>query len=97
MVLCPADLLLISRFGWLMGALIAAALIGDIFMTPALLAGMLGRIIQNGLHKRVAAAAKPISAEPAHDLLSSPHVLSHNANGMLRRVDHPGGQGNAVI
>lgn len=44
-MLYPAELLLVSRFGVLMCALIAAALIADIIFLPALLAGPLGSLI----------------------------------------------------
>ena len=37
-----ADLLLVSRFGWLMAALIFAALVADLILLPAMLAGSLG-------------------------------------------------------
>ena len=47
MMLYPADLLLISRFGWLMATLIGAALVADIIFLPALLAGPLGSLIEN--------------------------------------------------
>lgn len=40
-----ADLLLVSRFGWLMAALIAAALWADLILLPAMLAGSLGEWI----------------------------------------------------
>jgi predicted RND superfamily exporter protein len=89
MVLCPADLLLISRFGWLMGALIGAALLGDIFLTPALLAGPLGRMI----HKSIRASQPKIVASPLP--LPSPHAGNAHSHtpattgGMSRRVDHP--------
>lgn len=46
LTLLPAELLLISRFGWMLAALIFAALVADIVFLPALLAGPLGRIIQ---------------------------------------------------
>jgi hypothetical protein len=37
-----ANLLLVSRFGWLMATLIGAALWGDLVLLPAMLAGTLG-------------------------------------------------------
>jgi predicted RND superfamily exporter protein len=46
LMLYPADLLLVSRFGWLMAALIGAALVADVIFLPALLAGPLGRLIE---------------------------------------------------
>ncbi|MFM7163185.1 MAG: MMPL family transporter, partial [Planctomycetaceae bacterium] len=45
-VLYPCDLVLISRFGWLMAVLLAAASISDLVLTPALLAGPLGALIE---------------------------------------------------
>lgn len=42
LVLFPAELLLISRFGWLMAAMIVTALFADLVFLPALLAGRLG-------------------------------------------------------
>ncbi|MDF1744760.1 MAG: MMPL family transporter [Gimesia sp.] len=50
-MLFPADLLLVSRFGILMSALIAAALLADIIFLPALLAGPLGSLIESSLNK----------------------------------------------
>ncbi|MCA8993066.1 MAG: MMPL family transporter [Planctomycetaceae bacterium] len=49
LMLLPADLLLISRFGWLMAALIGAALLGDLLLLPAMLVGPLGAIIESRL------------------------------------------------
>ncbi|HMC12166.1 MAG TPA: MMPL family transporter, partial [Pirellulaceae bacterium] len=46
LMLYPSDLILISRFGWLMAALLAAASISDLVLTPALLAGPLGYLIE---------------------------------------------------
>lgn len=51
-MLYPAELLLVSRFGWLMSALIAAALVGDIILLPALLAGSLGRLIEKSVQEQ---------------------------------------------
>lgn len=47
LALMPAELLLISRFGWLMAALIGAALLADVVLLPALLAGPLGMILES--------------------------------------------------
>ncbi|HSG69313.1 MAG TPA: MMPL family transporter, partial [Planctomycetaceae bacterium] len=41
-----ADLLLVSRFGWLMAALIGAATFADLILLPAMLAGSLGSFIE---------------------------------------------------
>ncbi len=45
-MLLPVELLLVSRFGWLMAAMIGAALIADIIVLPALLAGPLGYLLE---------------------------------------------------
>lgn len=49
LMLYPADLVLISRFGWLMAAIIAVAVAGDIVFLPALLGGALGTVIIKGV------------------------------------------------
>lgn len=55
LALMPAELLLISRFGWLMAALILAALVADVILLPSLLAGPLGYL----LDRRQKATSKP--------------------------------------
>ena len=45
LALTGAELLLVSRFGWLMASLIFAALVADLVFLPALLSGTLGRMI----------------------------------------------------
>ncbi|MCA9000050.1 MAG: MMPL family transporter [Planctomycetaceae bacterium] len=63
LVLYPADLLLISRFGWLMASLIGAALIGDVILLPCLLVGPLGALIERGVKRRgEVVAASPTSS-----------------------------------
>ena len=47
LLLYPAELLLISRFGWAMAALLEAAWVSSVLLLPALLAGPLGRLIEN--------------------------------------------------
>uniref|UniRef100_A0A7C2P317 Membrane transport protein MMPL domain-containing protein n=1 Tax=Schlesneria paludicola TaxID=360056 RepID=A0A7C2P317_9PLAN len=46
LVLVPAELLLISRFGWLMAAMVGVAMLGDIVLLPQILASPLGRLFQ---------------------------------------------------
>ena len=46
LVLLPAELLLISRFGWLMATMIGVALVADVILMPQLLAGPLGRLLE---------------------------------------------------
>jgi predicted RND superfamily exporter protein len=52
LMLAPADILLVSRFGWLMSALIGAALFADVVLLPALLAGPLGAVIERQQAKK---------------------------------------------
>lgn len=54
LALLPAELLLVSRFGWMMAALIFAALVADIVFLPALLGGFLGRLIRNAVYVEAA-------------------------------------------
>jgi predicted RND superfamily exporter protein len=56
-VLYPCDLVLISRFGWLMAVLLAAASISDLVLTPALLAGPLGALIEKTTPRTAEAGA----------------------------------------
>lgn len=51
--LLPADLLLVSRFGWIMASLIFAALVADIIFLPALLGGALGNLIRDAVYQEV--------------------------------------------
>ena len=43
----PAELLLISRFGWVMAAVLGVAWLSSVVVLPALLAGTLGRLIED--------------------------------------------------
>jgi len=47
LLLYPAELLLISRFGWVMAALLCAAWMSSVLLLPALLAGPLGWLISD--------------------------------------------------
>jgi uncharacterized protein len=49
LTLLPVELLLISRFGWIMAATVFVALCCDLLLLPALLAGPLGAILQAGV------------------------------------------------
>lgn len=51
LALLPAELLLVSRFGWMMAALIFAALTADVILLPAMLGGRLGRLIKGAALK----------------------------------------------
>ena len=67
LVLAPSDLVMISRFGWLMASLIAAAYVGDVVLLPVMLRGTLGSRIEKAVReeqRRAALAAQTI--EPSH-------------------------------
>jgi predicted RND superfamily exporter protein len=53
--LMGSELLLVSRFGWLMAALVLAALIGDVIYLPTLMAGALGKLIEKQVREELAA------------------------------------------
>ena len=70
LMLYPAELLLISRFGWLMSALIAAALVADLVLLPALLSGWLGALIE----RRVVVKKEDTKAEDAPSIVPAAHI-----------------------
>lgn len=71
LMLAPADITLVSRFGWLMSALIAAALFADLILLPALLAGPLGALIERIQAKQ---RAKGNTVPSSRTPIPSPHV-----------------------
>jgi uncharacterized protein len=74
LMLYPADLLLISRFGWLMAALIGTALIADLVTLPAFLAGPLGALIEKTILKeqeKSKSSSSSINSEMLHSSSSS--------------------------
>jgi predicted RND superfamily exporter protein len=68
LVLYPSDLVMISRFGWLMAALIAAAYVGDVILLPVMLRGTLGKRIEKAVHVELKAAADLLAEEQAAEL-----------------------------
>ena len=83
-VLFPAELLLISRFGWLMACLIGMALVADVILLPALLAGPLGMFIERQTLKTKPAVVRE---EPAPVSPPQPYYTSHRSE-MRRHQDH---------
>lgn len=82
LMLAPADLLLISRFGILMALLTTAALFADLVLLPALLAGPLGGIIQG-----VTLTAKSSSPAKTPELAVSPQAARESvASGEQRKL-----------
>lgn len=76
LVLSPAPLLLISRFGWLMCSLIITAMLADIVLTPAMLAGPMGWLIFRAVQKQ-RNRLKAVTEDPNPDdgLRHRPHVM----------------------
>ena len=70
LALFPTELLLISRFGWLMAALIGTALVADIVFLPALLAGPLGALIE----RTVKSSQDPTLPRKRGTSVPEPHV-----------------------
>lgn len=77
LVLVPAELLLISRFGWLMASMIAVALLGDIVLLPQLLGGPLGYLFEPA--KAVGSAPGPRPATLQDDVAAIPPVATATA------------------
>jgi predicted RND superfamily exporter protein len=94
LMLLPADLVLISRFGWLMSALLGAASLSDLVLTPALLAGPLGYIIERctpvdakiAAHEETRLApAEPVVADLPESTPGKPHIGTKSVR--IRRAD----------
>jgi len=72
LMLLPADLLLISRFGWLMAAMVGVALLADVMLLPQLLAGPLGAWFVPTVASKAVRAPVVHAAET--DIPPLPHV-----------------------
>ena len=104
-VLYPAELVLVSRFGWLMASLILVALVADLCLTPALLAGPMGYLLEQRIKRAgvklagtellddtLGSATDGVGSEPERRELPTvprPHVDSGGKRMMLRN-DPPG-------
>lgn len=84
-VLYPSDLVMISRFGWLMSALTAAAYFGNVVILPVMLKGSIGTILEaRGLKTRAlaletqAAQQAALEAEQAIDAEQDEEVEAAN-------------------
>lgn len=74
LMLLPSELLLISRFGWLMATMVAVALLGDMVFLPQILASPLGRLFE----PRIDLPANPsesvtTNTEDRAPMATSPH------------------------
>ena len=68
LTLFPTELLLISRFGWVLAALVVAAMWGDLVLLPSLLNGLLGDLLvekKKAADAAAAAAAARLVTGPA--------------------------------
>ena len=81
LMLARAELQLISRFGWLMSALIGAVLLADLILLPALLAGPLGAVLQKSLplHEEAEAGDRATVAPPHIRFRRAPRDVSRPA------------------
>lgn len=85
LMLYPSELLLVSRFGWLMAAIIAVAVAGDIIFLPALLGGTLGTILINGVKRQQEKnSGVAVTSEASVSPVPQPHL---SANSMA--ASHP--------
>lgn len=75
LVLYPCDLVMISRFGWLMSALIAATYIGDIVLLPVMLRGTLGIRIEKTVREAQRRAALAAALVPDDEPVPTPELL----------------------
>lgn len=91
-VLAPAELLLISRFGSLMAALIGVALLGNMVLLPQMLCGPLGRLFEPVKKASVSLAETPKTAEPSTTIsvshegdIPAPHIEPADTPAKKRR------------
>jgi uncharacterized protein len=81
LMLYPSELLLVSRFGWLMAAIIAVAIAGDIVFLPALLGGSLGTILIRGVKRSQEKMAEKFSSfNEAISVVPQPHLGTSNVS-----------------
>ena len=69
LVLLPSDLVMISRFGWLMASLMAATYVGDIVLLPVMLRGTLGSRIENAVLAKQCQAALSVETQEMSEIL----------------------------
>ena len=71
LTLLPVELLLISRFGWLMASLIVTALVADVILLPALLSSVLGSLIEKTVAKTRDESQEMILTGPKTPVIAS--------------------------
>ena len=92
LALFPVELLLISRFGWIMAGMIFAALIGDVIFLPSLLAGPLGAILERAARppKSPGQPNQHRDRQSSADPSSQPDASRSEAAGMARQPSTDG-------
>jgi hypothetical protein len=93
-VLAPAELLLVSRFGSLMAALIGVGLLGNLVLLPQLLCGPLGRLFEPMKKKPetlpeipMIAGTSSIASAPHEDTIPAPHIQPTDLPSKKRRTN----------
>ena len=64
LMLYPAELLLISRFGWVMAALLFTAFLAEVIFLPVLLVGPLGKLIEESVARTDTVPTPSVSSGP---------------------------------
>jgi predicted RND superfamily exporter protein len=93
LALMPVELLLISRFGWIMAALVAAALWGDAVLLPALLAGPLGAVLESAAAKKTVRSVKLTTVSESQDAFDGDPATSQ----VFEIADLPGDDGKVAL
>ncbi len=90
LMLYPAELLMISRFGWLMAALIGAALFADLVFLPALLTGPLGALIERTIRRGTAERAemRPTEMRPT-EMRPTGEPAAESSRPVVVPTSHP--------
>jgi hypothetical protein len=73
LMLIFTDLLLVSRLGWMLAAAVFAAMLADLVLTPALLAGPMGGLIERSVQRRLSAATP---AQEPESRMRSPSAVA---------------------
>jgi predicted RND superfamily exporter protein len=73
LMLIFTDLLLVSRLGWMLAAAVFAAMLADLVLTPALLAGSMGGLIERSVQRRLSAATP---AQEPESRIRSPSAVA---------------------
>ena len=89
LTLFPAELLLISRFGWVLASLVLAAMWGDLVLLPSLLNGMLGDILVQQKQTAEAAALAELAARSANRPVTTPVVMDVDVKPFVAIDTHP--------